>query len=237
MLLLFGSQIMGSSAIQNYQSLLYSNLGFEGNTVLLITGVYGLMGFIGQLGGLFILADRWPRVRTLYVGCTVNGIMLSILMPLSKAYGESQQGQSGSRAGVAFIFLYSGFNAAFLNGTMYVVASELFPLYLRTYGNSLAIFAMSAGQLLMTEITPLAFDAIAWKYYAIFIPCCFLLALYYAFFLPETGSKSLEEIAEAFGDKVAVHDKDLTLEVGNEENKLAETGIHADVGHIERDSV
>jgi hypothetical protein len=70
-----------------------------------------------------------------------------------------------------------------------------------------------------------------------FIPCCFLLALYYAFFLPETGSKSLEEIAEAFGDKVAVHEKDITLEVGNEENRLAQAGILAGVEHIEGDSV
>jgi len=64
-LILFGSQMMGASAIQNYQSLLYAALGFKGNTILLISGIYGLMGVIGQFICLFVVADKWPRVRTM----------------------------------------------------------------------------------------------------------------------------------------------------------------------------
>lgn len=57
--------LSGSLAIQNYQSLLYATLGFEGRRSLLISGCYGFMGIIGQLINLAGVSDRWPRVRTM----------------------------------------------------------------------------------------------------------------------------------------------------------------------------
>lgn len=57
--------LSGSLAIQNYQSLMYEALGFNGTEVLLISGCYGFMGVIGQLINLAGVSDRWPRVRTM----------------------------------------------------------------------------------------------------------------------------------------------------------------------------
>jgi uncharacterized membrane protein len=57
--------LSGSLAIQNYQSLLYSSLGFTGQKAILISGCYGLMGVVGQLINLVGVSDRWPRVRTM----------------------------------------------------------------------------------------------------------------------------------------------------------------------------
>lgn len=57
--------LSGSLAIQNYQSLMYEALGFNGREVLLISGCYGFMGVIGQLINLAGVSDRWPRVRTM----------------------------------------------------------------------------------------------------------------------------------------------------------------------------
>ncbi len=55
----------GALAIQNYQSLLYASLGFEGRQAILVSGCYGFMGIVGQIINLLFIADRWPRVRTL----------------------------------------------------------------------------------------------------------------------------------------------------------------------------
>ncbi|KAL1844011.1 hypothetical protein VTK73DRAFT_2683 [Phialemonium thermophilum] len=59
------TQLAGAGVIQSYQSLFYAGLGFGSNTVLLITGIYGIMGVVGQGINLFWVADRWPRVRTM----------------------------------------------------------------------------------------------------------------------------------------------------------------------------
>ena len=126
-------------------------------------------------------------------------------MALSKFYSDGSN-PNGSRAGIALIFIYSATYAIFINGMVYVLASELFPLHLRGYGTSLSILAMSCAQILLTQVTPFAFAAIKWKYYAIFIACNIAMALFYFFCLPETNRKSLEEIAEAFGDDVVRRD-------------------------------
>lgn len=65
MLLMSLTQFTGAGVIQAYQNLLYKSLSFEGKTLLLISGCYGVMGVIGQALCLWLLADRWPRVRTL----------------------------------------------------------------------------------------------------------------------------------------------------------------------------
>ena len=59
------TQLAGAGVIQSYQSLFYEGLGFQGNTILLISGCYGLMGVIGQGFNLWLIADKWPRVRTM----------------------------------------------------------------------------------------------------------------------------------------------------------------------------
>lgn len=67
--------LSGSLAIQNYQSLLYSALGFTGRRSLLISGCYGFMGVIGQTINLAGVSDRWPRVRTM---CESNFFSFSV---------------------------------------------------------------------------------------------------------------------------------------------------------------
>ena len=59
------TELAGAGVIQSYQSLFYAGLGFKGNTILLISGCYGLMGVIGQGLNLWFIADKWPRVRTM----------------------------------------------------------------------------------------------------------------------------------------------------------------------------
>lgn len=58
------TKLSGSGIVQNYQSLFYEGLGFEGRTVLLISGFYGIMGVIGQLINIAWVSDKWPRRRT-----------------------------------------------------------------------------------------------------------------------------------------------------------------------------
>ncbi|KAH7025524.1 hypothetical protein B0J12DRAFT_790215, partial [Macrophomina phaseolina] len=58
------TKLSDSNIIQAYQTVIYNALGFEGQTVLLISGFYGFMAVIGQVLSLFTLSDFWPRKRT-----------------------------------------------------------------------------------------------------------------------------------------------------------------------------
>ncbi|PLB50585.1 putative hexose carrier protein [Aspergillus steynii IBT 23096] len=197
-------QFSGSTVIQNYQNNFYATVGFTGKTSLLISGIYGIMGVLGQVIYLCFAADKWPRTRTLWVGSIFLCVMIAICMALSAMYGDKSNGSlTGARAAIAMIFLYSCGYAVFFNATIWVVPSELFPFFLRSTGMGLAVFCKSVSAIILSQITPTALQNVSWRYYALFIATNFAAAFVYFFLLPETSGKTLEEIAELFGDGVA----------------------------------
>ncbi|KAL2819279.1 general substrate transporter [Aspergillus cavernicola] len=198
--------LSGSLAIQNYQSLLYEALGFSGQGILLISGCYGFMGIVGQLINLAGVSDKWPRVRTMWIGCLTLACLLAVVAALSKLYGNGEN-ISGARAGVAFIFLYSATYAVFFNSTLYTIAAEMFPQHLRGYGTGVAALCQGVSGIWMGQITPYAFAALEWKYYLIFISCLLALGALYAFGLEETNRVSLEQVGARYGDRVVSQQK------------------------------
>lgn len=158
-------QLSGSSVIQNFQGIFYQTVGFTGRNALLISGVYGMMGIIGQVIYLFVVADRWPRTRTLWSGSLVLSCMISLLMALSATYGSADnENAAGARAAIAAIFIYSMCYAIFFNAMIWVVPSELFPFFLRTKGLAFAVATKSVAAIVLSQITPLAIEDVSWRY-------------------------------------------------------------------------
>ncbi|TKX19973.1 high-affinity glucose transporter-4 [Elsinoe australis] len=196
-------QLSGSSVIQNYQNIFYATVGFTGNTSLLISGIYGFMGVIGEIIYSLFVADKWPRTTTLWSGSLVLSTLIAICMALSAQFGVRGSNPDGARAAIAFIFIYSASYAVFFNSMIYVVPSELFPYSLRSKGLAFAVFVKAIAAIVLSQITPVAIQQVGWRYYSLFIATNAAAAVIYFFFLPETGHKSLEEIAELFGDTLA----------------------------------
>ena len=72
--------------------------------------------------------------RGFFVG--TNGFMIviiSICMALNAMYGDGST-KAGARAAIAMIFLYSVTYAVFLNATIWVIAAEILPYFLRSQG-------------------------------------------------------------------------------------------------------
>ncbi|KAJ5757231.1 hexose carrier protein [Penicillium nucicola] len=221
--LLIMGQFSGSSVIQNYQSSFYEAVGFTGKTSLMISGIYGIMGVLGQVIYLFFAADKWPRTRTLWVGSGFLSVMIAICMALSALYGDASTGNiSGARAAIAMIFLYSCGYAVFFNATIWVVPSEILPFSLRAIGMALAVFCKSVSAIVLSQITPTALQNVGWRYYSLFIATNMVAAFVYFFLLPETGGKTLEQIEELFGD-ILVADQVSKLEDGEANVKIAES--------------
>lgn len=200
------TKLSGSNIIQAYQTVMYGALGFKGQTVLLIAALYGFMAVIGQILSLFTLSDFWPRKRTVITGHATLATTLSILAALSRFYPDSHN-LSGSRAGVAFIFLYAFFYSYFFNTVNWVLVAEIFPLHLRARGNGFAVFTQAITAIWLSYAASIAFDKISWKFYFVFIGCNIFAGTVYWIFLPETNQMTLEQVAAAFGDEIAADEK------------------------------
>ncbi|RSM06577.1 hypothetical protein CEP52_005659 [Fusarium oligoseptatum] len=199
------AQLSGAPVIQNYQN-------------IFLRSVYGMMGVIGTAVYLAIVADKWPRARTLWSGSLLLAVNISICMALSAKFGStsSEANMDGARASIAFIFIYSALFAMFFNAMIWVVPSELFPMFLRSKGLAFAVFMKSVVAIVLSQITPVALANISWRYYALFIATNTTAGGLYYFFLPETGGKTLEEIAELFGDTLATdHLGEIDLDAKN----------------------
>jgi hypothetical protein len=93
------------------------------------------------------------------LGCIILAVILSLLMALSKLYGDGLNA-NGACAGIAFIFLYSGLYAIFFNSTLYTIAAKTFPQHLRGYNTSIAALCQGVTAIWLGHVTRYAFAAI-----------------------------------------------------------------------------
>jgi len=129
-------------------------------------------------------------------------IILAVLTGLSKEFADGHNA-SGSRAGIAFIFLYALAYSIFFNSINWVLVAEIFPLDMRAVGVGWSVFSQYLTAIWLSYAASYAFDRIHWAFYFVFIGTNLFAGTMYYLFLPETNQLTLEQIASAFGDEVA----------------------------------
>lgn len=65
-----------------------------------------------------------------------------------------------------------------------------------------------------TQVSPIAFASIGWKFYLVFIACCVVSSATVFLTFPDTLNKPLEDIARLFGDEdlVALYSSDVVVD-------------------------
>jgi hypothetical protein len=126
-------------------------------------------------------------------------------------------------AGIASIFIFSlVFSMSFgpgmstpnpfflerksLIAVSWIYQSEIFPMNLRALGASASTASNWLNNVLISQVTPFAFDAIAWRFFFVFMACNLSNAVLTYFLFPETKGKTLEEIGMSpslYGGEVA----------------------------------
>lgn len=202
MLTFFLCQSTGVLVINNFQVLLYNGLGLYDSIPLLLYAVYltwaAFLNVVSQ-----VLQDRFGRVNLLLVGLIGTSLSIACETAMVAEYSGTTN-RVGNGFGVFFLFLFVTFFATFLDVTEYVYCAEIFPTHVRTFGMGMSIFSQATSTVLYTQVAPAAFTNIGWKYYLVFILVPLSgVPLVWKYF-PETKGLSLEEIAGAFGEKVAV---------------------------------
>jgi hypothetical protein len=84
-------------------------------------------------------------------------------------------------------------------------SSEIFPTHIRSQGTGFSMMGLYLADIIILVAGPIAFDKISWKFFFVLICPTALHILFVFFMCPETKGRSLEDINEQFGDRVAIH--------------------------------
>ena len=79
-----------------------------------------------------------------------------------------------------------------------IVPAEVFDTRTRSKGVSIGVMVSFAFNTMIGQVTPIAFRAIGWKFYLVFVVCNFTNALFFWAFQPETAKRPLEEMNYLF---------------------------------------
>ncbi|KAL1859674.1 hypothetical protein VTK73DRAFT_7511 [Phialemonium thermophilum] len=198
------TQLSGINVVNYYQTDLYKSLGMSGHMPTLLAGVYGLVGPIANMVCLYYV-DSWGRKKTLWITGLFMTLDMALVMGLSGAYGSSTNTVAKGFT-IAFIFCFTAIYSLGYNSIHYIYVPEIMTMAIRAKGSAMAIVCNVIINIVFNQVSPIAFSEVGYKYYSLFI-CTNLLGAVVVFILfPETKGKTLEEIAQIFGDEVVVAD-------------------------------
>jgi len=114
-------------------------------------------------------------------------------------------------------------------------SAEIFPTNIRAAGVASGYALFNLIVIMLVQVTPIAIEAISWKYFMIFVICDIIFIIIFYLFFPETKNKTLEEIAAIFGDDLA----ETLEEAGNHLDDIQKEGAdfhtHVDYDHKSAD--
>ncbi|KAI0805963.1 general substrate transporter [Irpex lacteus] len=209
-----GVQVMGQftgiNVINYFGPSMYKALGLSDGQSLLVQGIYGAVGPIANFFFITLVLDFIGRKKPLMFGAGGITILYSILTAIVASYPPEVNGQpnphkDAQRAGIAMIFMTSVMFSLSFGPVSWVLASEVFPTKTRSMGTAVATCANWLFNILFSQVSNLAIENVSWKYYILFICLNAIDFVVIFLFFPETKGKSLEEMAQVFGDEVDVN--------------------------------
>ncbi|KAJ5143445.1 Major facilitator superfamily domain general substrate transporter [Penicillium bovifimosum] len=187
-------QLTGVNCITLYSTTIFeTHLHLNSTTSRILSAIYQLSGVFGGIVCVFTV-EGFGRRPLMMSSATAN----TVFMVLVAALSSQSTNMVAMYAAVVFMFLFHFSMITGFGGLPFLYASEVAPLSLRTTINGIGSAIWWALSVLIAEVTPIAFNAIGWKYFVVF--ACLnaaMLPVLYLFF-PETSGLSLEDIDEVF---------------------------------------
>lgn len=170
----------------------------ETSTQLLYQAILNVISWVmATIGARF--TDRFGRRPVLLIATTLFIIEWSIVTALSAKFGSKDNtNQHGSRAAIAFIYLF-GITYSFAYTPLQALYPvECLPFETRAKGMGMYNLFVNIAAFFNTFAIPIALERVQWKVYFLYIAWdAFQLVFIYFFFI-ETKGRTLEEINEIF---------------------------------------
>ncbi|KAF7717689.1 MFS-type Sugar/inositol transporter [Penicillium ucsense] len=196
-------QLTGVNAIMYYMSTLMKNIGFDDKKSVFMSLVGGGALLIGTIPACLYM-ERFGR--RYWANVMLPGFFIGLVL-VGAGYTIDYNKYPAAAEGVYLtgIILYMGFFGSYACLT-WVIPSEVFPTYLRSYGMTTA----DANLFLMSFIVTYNFSRMMDAMTRIGLTLGFYGGIavigwfYQVIFMPETKNKSLEEIDELFSKPTSV---------------------------------
>ncbi|GLI80925.1 hypothetical protein PoHVEF18_009291 [Penicillium ochrochloron] len=196
-------QLTGVNAVMYYMSTLMTNIGFDDKTSVFMSLVGGGSLLIGTIPAVLYM-ERFGR--RYWANVMLPGFFVGLIL-VGVGYTIDYTKYPATAQGVYLtgIILYMGFFGSYACLT-WVVPSEVFPTYLRSYGMTTA----DANLFLCSFIVTYNFTRMMESMTRIGLTLGFYGGIavvgwvYQIIFMPETKNKSLEEIDELFSKPTSV---------------------------------
>ncbi|KAJ6112033.1 hypothetical protein N7523_008094 [Penicillium sp. IBT 18751x] len=145
-------------------------------------------------------SDKYGR-RTLWLcATTLMLIFLSTSEIMAGLFAEMGILAAGI-AVVPMLFLFCGaYDFAYMP-LFIAYPAEILPFQLRAKGLAITLTTDSLACFFNQYVNPVAFDALRWRYFSIYVGCLVVVLALVFFFFPETQGKSLEEVSQIFEKK------------------------------------
>jgi MFS family permease len=192
--------------VSYYLTIILKTIGITSVTEqTLINGFLQLWNLIMSIAGA-CLVDRAGRRKLFLISTIIMLISYIFITALSASFSTTGTAAIGT-AVIPFLFIYfAGYDIAF-TPLMVAYPTEMWTFSMRAKGLSITMMANYVALIFNQLINPIALEAIAWKYYIVFLVILMVILVTVYLYYPETKGYSLEEIAVVFdGEQARVTD-------------------------------
>ncbi|KAK6201500.1 quinate permease [Scheffersomyces amazonensis] len=200
-------QWSGANAVTIYASQLFSFAGVVGTDQLKMSAILGVVKFVSAYLSAFLFIDFLGRRKALYIGLSLQlitilyfAIFMTIVPEASNANAVLSPSQKKAAQGaLAAIFLSgTGWTMGY-NNIQYLLGSELFPLKIRSFAQSLVMVLHFANQYGNSKALPLMIITMTnYGVFYFFVGIMVIGLIWCWFFVPEVAGRSLESMEDIF---------------------------------------
>ncbi|GIJ83272.1 hypothetical protein Asppvi_002091 [Aspergillus pseudoviridinutans] len=193
----FFAQWVGNGVISYYLALILDTVGVtsvrDQTLILACLQMWNLLfAIVGSL-----LIDRFGRRPLFLSSAIIMLVSYGLVTALSGSFTVTRHAATGV-AVIPFLFIFfAGYGIA-LTPLITAYPCEIWPFRLRSRGLAVTWMSTVCASFFNIFVNPIALDAIAWKYYLVFVTVLLLFGVTAYFLYPETKGYTLEQVAVVF---------------------------------------
>ncbi|PHH77559.1 hypothetical protein CDD80_491 [Ophiocordyceps camponoti-rufipedis] len=187
------AQLSGNSVLTYYLPSMYRQVGITTTERrLLLTFINSIVSCIGAIAGS-ATNDRMGRRSKLWIGSFVLAGLLGAVTGFSSQFGDASKKVGIFLFGFAYSYVYTPLTSTY--------CGEVLANPTRAKGMGVHVLLGNMANLYNAYVTAIAFEAIGWRYYLVFVGLNILYGVLWYVFGVETRGRTLEEMDAVFDAK------------------------------------